>query len=278
MHESERGSDRWSVRGGDSPARPGVPDDAPVVRRSRGRTVLFVACAVVLALATSASVLHTGMLLFVRSVGEAKVPNLVGLDISAARVHVERAGLATAVEREVYTADYGEGRVVSQRPSPGRSLRRGRKIHLTVSLGMKETKLPALVGLTLRQAGLALQSSGFVEGGIRRVPHPTAERGVVVAQDPPAGSLGTEGAAVDLLLSIGPSTQLVRLPDVTGLPFHEAQDILRRSGFIVSERQTRADAAARPATVLDQYPAPGSLVPRGQDVGVTLARGESGPA
>jgi beta-lactam-binding protein with PASTA domain len=274
VHESERSSDRWRVRGDDPAPGPGVPDDPGVDRRSRGRTFVFVTCAVILAIATSASVLHTGMLLFVRSVGEAKVPDLVGLDVSAARVDVERAGLSTVVEREIYTSDYGEGRVVSQRPGAGRALRRGRKIHLTVSLGMKETKLPELVGLTLRQAGLELQEAGFVEGGIRRVPHPTAEKGVVIAQDPPAGSLGTEGAPVDLLICIGPSTRLARLPDVTGLPFHHAQEILRKNGFLVAERRTRAEANARPATVLDQYPAPGSFVPRGQDVGLTLARGE----
>lgn len=214
------------------------------------------------------------MLLFVRSVGEAKVPDLVGLEITAARDEVEGAAFSTVIEREVFTPDFGIGRVVKQRPPGGRVLRRGRKIHLTVSLGMKETTLPKVVGLTLRQAGLELQESGFAEGGIRRIPHPSVEKGAVIAQDPPAGSLGTEGAPVDLLVSVGTSPRLVRLPDVTGLPLHQAEAILRQSGFAVAERRTRADQVAAPATVVELYPPPGSLVARGQDVGVTISRGE----
>ena len=207
MYESGQGSDRWSVRGGDPTEESIFSHDPPPDRPSEGsrpRAVLLIAVAAICALLTSASILHTGMLLFVRSVGEKKVPDLVGLEISAARVELERSGYAMAIEREVYTPNFGEGRVVSQRPGPGESFRRGRKIHLTLSMGMKETELPRVTGLTLRQAALELQKAGFAEGGILRVEHPSVEKGAVIAQDPPAGALGSEGAPVNLLVRPGP--------------------------------------------------------------------------
>ena len=71
MHEPDEGPDRWSVRGGDSTAEPIFSHDPPPsAEGSRSRTILLIAAAVICALLTSASILHTGMLLFVRSVGE----------------------------------------------------------------------------------------------------------------------------------------------------------------------------------------------------------------
>jgi len=209
-------------------------------------------------------------------VGEKSVPDLVGLEISAARVELERAGYTMAIEREVFTPNFGEGRVVSQRPGPGQNLRRGRKIHLTLSMGMKETELPRVTGLTLRQAALELQKAGFAEGGILRVEHPSVEKGAVIAQDPPAGALGAEGAPVNLLVSTGSSTKPARVPDIIGLSIDEAEPILRAAGFIVDEKLTRADNGVPEGTVLDQFPAPGSLHPQGEDVSLTISTRENG--
>ncbi len=234
------------------------------------------AAAALVALIVSASILHTAMLLFVRSVGEHEVPDLVGLEISVARAEIERAGFTTVIEREVNTSDFGAGRVVSQRPPGGRTLRRGRKVHFTVSLGMRETELPRVVGLTLRQAGLDLQTAGFTEGGVRRVLHPKVEKGDVIAQDPPIGALGTEGQPVDLLVSNGISERRLRAPDVIGLLVDDARAALRQNGFDVSERLARDDPAPA-GTVLDQFPAPGSPLARNSGVTLLVARGNAAP-
>jgi serine/threonine-protein kinase len=211
------------------------------------------------------------MLVFVRAVGAARVPELVGLEISAARVELERAGYATVIEREIHTPNLGDGRVVSQRPGPGHSLRRGRKVHLTLSLGRKETQLPRVTGLTLRQASLELQRSGFAEGGILRVDHPSIEKGAVIAQDPPAGALGTEGEAVDLLVSTGSAVRPKRVPEVVGLAADEAEPVLRAAGFVVFEKMTRKENSVPEGTVLDQFPSPGSPLPRGEEVNLTIS-------
>jgi len=275
VHEPDEGPDRWSVRGGD-PAEESIFSHDPPAQGSRSRTVLLIAAAAVCALLTSASILHTAMLLFVRSVGEKKVPDLVGLEISAARVELERAGYTMAIEREVYTPNYGEGRVVSQRPGPGQALRRGRKIHLTLSMGMKESQLPQVTGLSLRQAALELQKAGFAEGGILRVDHPKVEKGSVIAQDPPAGALGSEGAPVNLLVSTGSAMKPKRIPDIVGLSIREANEILRAAGFIVDEKRTRTENDLPEGTVLDQFPAPGSQLLEGGEVNLTLSSRERG--
>jgi len=225
---------------------------------------------------TSASILHTGMLLFVRSVGEKKVPDLVGLEVSAARVELERAGYTMAIEREMYTPNLGDGRVVSQRPGPGQALRRGRKIHLTLSMGMKESELPQVTGLSLRQAALELQKAGFAEGGILRIDHPKIEKGSVIAQDPPAGALGSEGAPVNLLVSTGSAMKPKRIPDIVGLSMREAESILQAAGFLIDQKQTRVENTLPEGTVLDQFPAPGSHLLEGGEVSLTLSSRDRG--
>lgn len=246
------------------------------MKRNRFKTFLFLSCAGLLAVVTSASILHTAMLLFVRSVGESKVPPVVGLEISDAREEIAGADFSTVIEREVHTAEYGEGRVVSQRPVGGRTLRKGRKVLLTVSLGVRESELPQVAGLSLRQAGLALQDGGFAEGGVRRIAHDSIEKGTIIAQDPPGGALGTEGGTVDLLISTGPVSRFAPLPDITGLSVEDAESLLRRRGFTMGARWTRPEPSVRPLTVLDQFPPPGSPVPRGQAVGVTVSIEDEG--
>ena len=50
----------------------------------------------------------------------------------------------------------GEGRIVEHRPPAGSVLRKGRKVWLTVSLGVRKTAAPSVVGMSSRQAGIVL--------------------------------------------------------------------------------------------------------------------------
>jgi len=211
------------------------------------------------------------MLAFVRTGAELKVPDLVGLDVARARGILEEAGFAAIEDREIYSPDFGEGRIAEQRPTAGEVLRKGRKVWLTVSLGVRKAEMPNLVGMSYRQAGIALDRSGLTVGSVSRLHHASVARGNVIAQDPPFGTAGAEGSRVDLLVSLGPPPEVWVLPDLTGRPSREVASLLERHHIGVGEKTVLIDRSVLPSTVLETEPGPGHRVESGQEVDLVVS-------
>lgn len=214
---------------------------------------------------------NLGMLAFVRSGAETKVPDLVGLDVAAARLSLEESGFTAVVDREEHSADFGEGRVLEHRPAAGKVLRKGRKVWLTVSLGVRKATVPNLVGLSYRQAGIVLGQEDLGVGGVSRLHHASVSRGTVIAQDPPAGAATTEGSRVDLLVSLGATPDSFVLPDFTGRPARDVEALLQRHGIRLGEKTVLIDRSVLPSTVLEHDPPSGSRVESGEEVHLVVS-------
>ena len=169
------------------------------------RIASFVGVAL-LAFVSGVALVHVGMLIFVRSGAETRVPAVVGLDVDSARSALDKAGFTGVQEHEAFSADFAQGRVSEQRPSAGSVLRKGRKVWLTVSLGERHASVPGVVGLSIRQAEIALQHERLDPGTISRTHHERVTRGAVIAQDPAGGASMPEGGRVDLLAARTPAS------------------------------------------------------------------------
>jgi eukaryotic-like serine/threonine-protein kinase len=147
---------------------------------------------------------------------EVSVPDVEGMTRSEARERLSAAGLgARTHSRE--SPEEKAGRVLEQSVPGGREVEEGSKILLAVGEGRPSTgtpgdapreearneSVPDLVGLTYPEAEEALQAAGFVLGGVREVPSETIPAGVIVRQEPRAGSAATAGAPVFLTTSTG---------------------------------------------------------------------------
>lgn len=64
------------------------------------------------------------------------------------------------------------------------------------------------------------------------------------------------------------------VPNVSGLPFDQARQILTDSGFVPQRGEQRYDVNVPAGTVLDQSPAPHAVYPRGARVMLDLSRGQ----
>ena len=73
-----------------------------------------------------------------------------------------------------------------------------------------------------------------------------AYRTIVIAQDPPAGSSNTEGARVDLLVSLGPPPEAFVLPDLTGRPARDVETLLQSRGVRVGSKTVLIDRSVMP--------------------------------
>jgi beta-lactam-binding protein with PASTA domain len=103
--------------------------------------------------------------------------------------------------------------VLEQSVPRGREVEKGSKILLAVGEGQpfagtprektKGERVPDLVGLSYPEAEGTLRAAGFALGGVKEVPSNTAPAGVIVGQDPRAGSGASAGAPVFLTTSTG---------------------------------------------------------------------------
>ena len=158
------------------------------------------------------------------------VPNLSGLtteevgDVTASR------RLRYEVVDSVFSTEMPRGTVLKQNPRANTRVKKNRKIFLTMNAVNPEMiSMPALVGLSNRQARLALQNAGLILGDISYQPDYARNN---VLQQMHSGSVineGTEitkGTIIDLVLGMGPSSETTRIPDLIGVGLEAATEMI----------------------------------------------------
>ena len=186
---------------------------------------------------------------------EIRVPDLHGKTSSEARQLAESLGLETHAERQYYSATVPEGRVLSQVPEPGTTVRAGWQIRLAMSLGPQRVTIPQLVGQSERAAMITIEQRALETTPGSRLHTADAPAGYVIAQDPPHDSTGISAPKVSLLIADGPMLEEYVAPNFTGQPLGTVSNTLTASGFIVG-KVTLEPAA--PVIVQDQAGSPAS--------------------
>ncbi|MBI4421892.1 MAG: PASTA domain-containing protein [Gemmatimonadetes bacterium] len=129
----------------------------------------------------------------------APVPDIAGYDGALARLLIENAGLAVAVE-SVQTAA-PRGVAVNSRPPAGTAVVPGTRVTLVVSTGAPTITVPDLIGLTLEGARTRLEAAGLAVGTSLARQTTTGAVGTVIEQRPAPGTLSAPGTRVDLTIA-----------------------------------------------------------------------------
>ena len=141
-----------------------------------------------------------------------EVPAVEGLAAQEARERLAEAGFEVGV-RSRKGPEESAGEVLEQSVAGGKEAAdEGSKVLLTVGEGPGDVKTPNLVGLTYPEAENELERAGLLLGGVTETPSETAPAGVIVAQDPAAGTTLDPDSYVRLTTSVGP-------PEVTTYGF-----------------------------------------------------------
>ena len=88
--------------------------------------------------------------------GEVTVPKVVGLSPAEAEQAAGRLGLTFAIERQYYSADVPEGKIMLQIPEAGMKVRRGWQLRVAESLGQQRVAIPDVLGESGRDALLQI--------------------------------------------------------------------------------------------------------------------------
>ena len=197
-------------------------------------------------------------------VDEARSPDLVGLPLAEAERSARRAGLelrSYPVPARGVAADV----VVEQAPPAGAVVREGRVLSVGVHVPAEADRMPALVGVTERDALASLRGLGLPSPDIDYL---ASDRpaGRVVEQAPPAGSSVAPGERVRLTVARGAPSSQVEIPDLTGLDVESARAQLAALGVRRVESVPVGVSMLRPGTVTQQRPAPGTVTRVGEPV------------
>ena len=137
---------------------------------------------------------------------EAEVPAVRGLSEQEARERLAEAGFDVGVHSQQSAAE-DAGEVLEQSVASGKVAAEGSTIVLTIGEGPQVAKVPNLVGLTYADAEGELEQAGLLLGGVEEAPSETVPAGVIVAQDPPAGTALEPDSYVYLTTSVGPPSE-----------------------------------------------------------------------
>ncbi len=98
--------------------------------------------------------------------GEVTVPKLVGLSPPEAERAVTNLSLNVVVERQYYSAEVPEGKIMSQIPTAGTQVRHGWQVRVAQSLGPQRVAIPDVLGESERAADLNIRRRGLDLGSI----------------------------------------------------------------------------------------------------------------
>jgi eukaryotic-like serine/threonine-protein kinase len=165
--------------------------------------------------------------------GEVTVPKLVGLRPPEAERAVAGLGLNVAIERQYYSADVAEGKILSQIPTPGTRVRHGWQIRVAQSLGPQRVATPDVLGQSGRAADLNIRRRGLDVGSVSYLEMPGATADQVVAQSPPPNASGVSVPRISLLVTVSPQAQAFVMPSFIGQPLGSVNLALLDAGFHV---------------------------------------------
>jgi serine/threonine-protein kinase len=213
------------------------------------------------------------MPLVIHGKGGAEIPDVVGIPEEQARNLAERKGFDFKVLRSEHSDSIPEGQVISQRPEAGSKAKKGRRISVVTSLSVKIAEVPDVKNIHFRTAQIQIEKQGLKVGDISYESSDSFKSEFVISTTPEAGDSLPLGSKVNMLVSAGSDTGLVKVPNFTGQLIDDAEELGRREGIYVIGRYRKIPSV--PAnTIYSQGTAPGTLVKRGNVVYVVVARGE----
>jgi len=104
---------------------------------------------------------------------EVEVPAIVGMTPSDAEHAVAGLGLQIEVERQYYSPQIPEGRIMTQLPPRGTKVRRGWQVRVAQSLGPQRVSIPDVTRQSERAAEWNIQRRGLEVASTARVRLPT---------------------------------------------------------------------------------------------------------
>jgi len=136
-----------------------------------------------------------------------------------------------------------------------------------------QVSVPDLTGAVQEDASATLAAAGLTTGTVARQCSDAVAAGSVISQNPAAGATVDAGSSVALLVSLGPCTVPVTVPDVVGQSPSDAVAVIQAAGLLVGSLSQQHSGTIPAGAVAEQNPAAGAAVPPGTAVALVISLG-----
>ena len=203
-----------------------------------------------------------------QKVEDITLPNLVGVDYSAATADNAYPDIRIKLESEDFNTEYEAGQIYRQSPSAGKSVKKGSTVQVWVSAGGQMIPIPTFTNQEATAVYAKLVSLGL-KYSTTEIASDTIAEGSVVRTSPEAGQSAPAGSTVVVYVSTGSNKERVQVPEVLGYPEEVAVQTLKDAQFEVAVTYQVSDYQYD-GLVMNQSPASPSMVPIGSKVTIVV--------
>ena len=197
------------------------------------------------------------------------VPSLAGLTVKEATSELADLGLDLKVEREEFSEDIPENRVINSSPAGGGRISPDGTVEVTISKGKERYIVPTLQGLKIEIAEGLISDNNLVVGEIIEEFSSEVPKGFIMRSSPAAGERIKRDSQVTLYLSKG--VEQVGVSSYQGKSGEQALNELTEAGFNVETKYVFSEDMPIGA-VVSQIPSGGDI-DKGSVITLTVSKG-----
>lgn len=202
--------------------------------------------------------------------GNVTIPDLSNKPLDQALITLGQNNLYPIVEGTRYDNNIPIYHIISQKPQPGRTIKKGRTVKILISKGPRILLIPNLLGKSLREIELSLTEKQLRIGDILKVHSNIYPEGFCIAQEPKSDEKGSPGDSVNILISLGKKETNFLMPNLISVKEEKALEILNKLKANVGEIKKISVPNQPQDTVFDQDPKPGYPLTHSQVVNLTI--------
>ncbi|MBD8042396.1 Stk1 family PASTA domain-containing Ser/Thr kinase [Arthrobacter sp. Sa2BUA2] len=204
------------------------------------------------------------------------IPNVENMTQTEAINTITAEGFRAPVIEPQYSDTVESGLAIGTSPTAGTDTLFDADITLFVSQGPSAVAIPeTLPGMSEAQARDVLRLMGLQGGNTVTANSPVVPEGRVIETTPSIGTSVQVGSTVDLVLSSGKVT----VPNLRDVSIEEARAYLADPAYGLEVAVEEVEnSVVKPGTVIDQSALPGSDVPQGSTITLTVAKEPASPS
>jgi hypothetical protein len=190
------------------------------------------------------------------------VPDLTGLPVEDVKIITESKKLRFEITDSIFYKELPRGSVAKQNPKPGSKVKNNRRIYLTMNaVNPEKIGMPAVTGVSLRQARAIIETYGLVLGKISYKPNIAVN--VVLEQHfndsiIEVGTMINKGSKINLVLGNGLSAKSTLTPNLIGFSLFMAREFLAdrylNIGAVIYDNSMKTEEDSTSAFIWRQRP------------------------
>ena len=197
------------------------------------------------------------------------VPSLAGLTVKQATSELADLGLDLKVEREEFSEDIPEDRVINSSPAGGGRISPDGTVEVTISKGKERYIIPTLQGLKIEIAERLISDNKLVVGEVIEEFSSEFPKGFIMRSSPVAGERIKRDSQVTLYISKG--IEQIGISSYQGKSGEQALNELTEAGFDVETKYVFSEDLPIGA-VVSQLPRTGDI-DKGSVITLTVSKG-----